>query len=179
MSRDGRVRTELERTVQPSLLDRLTDEQPMQPADPRLTREDSVRQYRMAVQRDVAWLFNTRRSIVPVPARLEELLRSVHEYGIADSTGIPVGTMEGQQELEQMLQEALERFEPRLSNPRVRLIEAEQVTAPQVRFTVEAVLRMDPSPEAVVFDAVLEVARNEYEVRDVGAAGLSGGGRGA
>jgi type VI secretion system protein ImpF len=173
------VRTELERTVQASLLDRLTDERPTQPADARQSREESVRLYREAVQRDVAWLFNARRSILEVPEAYVELLRSVHEFGVPDTTGIPVSTMDGQELLESMLQEALERFEPRLANPRVRLVDADQVSAPQVRFTVEAVLRMDPSPEAVVFDAVLEVARNEYEVRDAVAAGRHGAPRGA
>lgn len=172
------MRTELERTAQASLLDRLTDEHPTQPADSRLSREDSVRLYRASVQRDVAWLFNARRSIVHVPEAYAELLRSVHEFGIPDTTGVPVGTPEGQGTLEAMLQDALERFEPRLANPRVRLLNADQVSAPQVRFVVEAVLRMDPSPEAVVFDAVLEVARNEFELRDTGAAG-SGASRGA
>lgn len=162
------MRTELERTVQPSLLDRLTDEKPAQPADSRVSREESVRLYRMAVQRDVAWLFNTRRSIVPVPEAYRELLQSVHEYGIPDTIGVMVGTAEGQAQLEAILQEAIERFEPRLADARVRLVEADQVLAPQVRFSVSAVLRMDPSPEAVVFDAILEVARDEYEVRDAG-----------
>jgi type VI secretion system protein ImpF len=173
LSRDGRVRTELERTVQPSLLDRLTDEKPAQPADSRTTREESVRLYRQSVQRDIAWLFNTRRSIVQVPDAYAELVASVHEYGLPDTTAIAVGTMEGQQELEAVLQEAIERFEPRLANPRVRIVDADQVAAPQVRFVVEAVLRMDPSPEAVVFDAVLEVARAEFDVRDAGAAPAS------
>lgn len=173
MSGGGRVRTELERTVQPSLLDRLTDEKPAQPADSRISREESVRLYRQAVQRDIAWLFNTRRSILPVPDAYREVLHSVHEYGIPDTTVISVGTADGQQELESILQEALERFEPRLANPRVRIVEADQVAAPQVRFTVEAVLRMDPSPEAVVFDAILEVARAEYDVRDATGAAPS------
>lgn len=170
--RDSRVRTELERAVQPSLLDRLTEEPAPEAGEERLsTQERTARQFRRAVQRDVAWLFNTRRSIVPVPEYCTELQRSVHEFGIADTTAIAIGTMEGQAALEAMLQDALERFEPRLMNPRVRIVNADQVSAPQVRFTVEAVLRMDPSPEAVVFDAVLEVARNEYEVRDAGAKG--------
>ena len=38
-----------------------------------------------------------------------------------------------------------------------------------VRFQVEALLRMDPSPEHVVFDTVLEVARGEYAVEGEGA----------
>ena len=176
------MRTELERTVQPSLLDRLTDERPAQPGDVRLTREESVKLYRQAVQRDISWLFNTRRSILPVPEQYVQLMQSVHEFGVPDTTGLGMGTPDGLHLMEAMLQEALERFEPRLVNPRVRLKNADQVAAPQVHFTVEAVLRMDPSPEAVMFDAVLEVARNEYEVRDAGIAGMGstpGGARGA
>ena len=61
------MRTELERTVQPSLLDRLTDEAPQVPVDPPMTRDASVRAYRASVQRDLGWLLNTRRSIVEVP----------------------------------------------------------------------------------------------------------------
>ena len=46
---------------------------------------------------------------------------------------------------------------------------------PSVRFSVEALLRMDPSPELVVFDTVLEVARGEFDVRD-GEGGDAGPG---
>jgi type VI secretion system protein ImpF len=48
----------------------------------------------------------------------------------------------------------------------VRLVDAAQVNAPQMRFVVEATLVMDPSPEQVVFDTVLEIARGEYAVHD-------------
>jgi type VI secretion system protein ImpF len=160
----GRVRTELERTVQPSILDRLTDESPQVPGDPPVTREASVRAFRASVQRDVGWLLNTRRSIVPLPPGCPELVRSVHEFGLPDTTSVPVGSKRGRENMIAMMQDAIERFEPRLASPRVRIIEVAQVHAPQVRFTVEATLRMDPSPEAVTFDAVLEVARGEYDV---------------
>ena len=160
------MRTELERTVQPSLLDRLTDEAPQVPVDPPTTRDASVRAYRAAVQRDLGWLLNTRRSIVEVPPEYRELRRSVHEFGLPDTTAIPVGSKRGRQELVSMMQDALERFEPRLAGPQVRIGDVAQVSAPQVHFSVEATLRMDPSPEAVTFDAVLEVARGDYAVGD-------------
>ena len=35
-----------------------------------------------------------------------------------------------------------QRFEPRLGQPRVRLVEADQAGAPQMRFVIEATLRM-------------------------------------
>ena len=56
------------------------------------------------------------------------------------------------------------RFEPRLLNVRVVLVESTQLKAQQVRFSIEATLRMDPSPEQIVFDTVLEVSRGTYDV---------------
>lgn len=170
------ARTELERSVQPSLLDRLTDEAPNVPADPPARAAESARAFRDAVQRDVEWLLNTRRTIVPVPPTCPHVRRSVHEFGLPDTTGLPVNTREGRDRLLEQLQDTIERFEPRLGAPRVRIVESNGGNGlPSVRFTVEALLRMDPSPELVVFDTVLEVARGEFDVRDTdaGDAGAS------
>jgi type VI secretion system protein ImpF len=159
------ARTEIERTVLPSLIDRLTDLEPGRSADGQMTREQSAREFRVAVQRDVEWLLNTRRTIVEVPPTCPEVHASVHEFGLPDTTGIPVGTPEGRALLLEMLRDTLERFEPRLGNLNVKLADAQEVKVPQLKFTLEALLRMDPSPEHVVFDTVLEVARGEYEVQ--------------
>ena len=154
-------RTELDRTVQPSLLDRLTDEDPRDSADRAVSREASTKAFRMAVQ-----LWNTRRSIVPVSAAHPELRRSVHEFGLPDTSGISMATGEGRQQLTDDIADTVRRFEPRLMNVAVRLLDADQVKAPQVRFAVEATLRMDPSPERIVFDTVLEIASGTYAVDD-------------
>ena len=164
------ARTEIERTVRPSILDRLTDSEPGLAADPPITREESERRYRMAVERDVETLLNTRRTMVPAPEWCPELRRSVYDYGLIDTTGVPVGTKAGKDRLLSALQDAIERFEPRLAGPRVRLLDAQQVRAPQMRFVVEAVLVMDPGREDVMFDTVLEVASGEYDVRESDAS---------
>ena len=159
-------RTEIERIVTPSLLDRLSDNQPGIAADPPVTREQSERNYRRGVERDVEALLNTRRTMVPAPDWCPELRRSVYDYGLVDTTGMPVGTKAGRDRLLATLQDAIERFEPRLGQPRIRLIDAQQVRAPQIRFVLEAVLVMDPGREDVVFDTVLQVASGEYDVHD-------------
>ena len=159
-------RTEIERTVRPSLLDRLSDQQPGIAADPPVTREESERRYRRGVERDVESLLNTRRSMIPAPDWCPELRRSVYDYGLVDTTGIAVGTKAGRDRLLAALQDAIERFEPRLAQPRVRLVDAHQVRAPQIRFVLEAVLVMDPGREDVVFDTMLEIASGEYDVHD-------------
>jgi type VI secretion system protein ImpF len=53
---------------------------------------------------------------------------------------------------------------------------------PRVRFTLSALLRMDPSPEQVTFDTVLDLASGAYTLRgetgdpNGGAAGAARGG---
>lgn len=158
------ARTEIERVIQPSLLDRLTDFAPNVPADPALTRDESVRDFRAAVQRDVETLLNTRRTPEVAPASCPELHNSGYEYGLPDTTGVHMGNEEGRERLLASLHDTLARFEPRLANPQVRLVEADQVRSPQVRFVVQAMLRLEPSPERVVFDTMLEVSSGEYEV---------------
>ena len=104
--------------------------------------------------------------MVPAPDWCPELRRSVYDFGLIDTTSIPVGTKSGRDRLLAALQDAIARFEPRLAQTRVRLTNAQQLRAPQLRFVVEAVLVMDPGREDVVFDTVLEVASGEYDVRE-------------
>jgi type VI secretion system protein ImpF len=167
------ARTELERTVQPSVLDRLVDDEPRLSGDPQITREESERRFRAAVRRDVEWLLNTRRSMYPAPEWCPETRQSVYDYGLADTTGIPVATADGRKALLATIQATIERFEPRLTNTVVRIVDRPSDTALQVHFVVQATLLMDPSPEQVVFDTVLEVGRGEYEVFDSHSAAQS------
>ena len=158
------ARTELDRAVRQSVFDRLTDEAPREPADRQVSRDESANAYRRAVRRDIEALLNTRRAIVPVPPGCNEVRDSVHQFGLADTTGLPVGTPEGRKMLTEDIRLSLQLFEPRLMNVRVVLVESSQLKAQQVRFTIEATLRMDPSPEQVVFDTVLEVSRGTYDI---------------
>lgn len=160
------ARTALELTVQPALLDRLTDTDPRTPADPPISRDASVRRYRAAVLRDVEWLLNTRRTAEPVPAALGEVRRSAFAYGLPDITGYAIGTPDGQEQLVRWVEETVATFEPRLSEVHVVLTRSDQVNAPQLHFALRALLRMDPSPEQVVFDTVLDLASGGYVVQD-------------
>ncbi len=168
------ARTEIERAVQPSLLDRLTDEAPGTSADPAVTRDESVRRFRESVLRDLEWLLNARRTPEPAPPALRHVRRSVYEYGLPDTLALPIATREGRERLVRWLEQTVATFEPRLTEVRVTLLGADQGQAPQVRFAVAATLRMDPSPERVVFDTVFDVASGGYEVRDAAPAAAAG-----
>ncbi len=165
------ARTELERAVQPSLVDRLTDLSPRDRLDPAATRDGSERAYRASVQRDLEWLLNSRRTMWPAPVGLDEVHRSGYEYGLVDTTGLYVGSATGRTNLREAIEDTIARFEPRLANVRVRLVDADQKSAPQLRFVVEALLRMDPNPEQVVFDTVFDTANGSYAVGDSAGGG--------
>jgi type VI secretion system protein ImpF len=48
-------------------------------------------------------------------------------------------------------------FEPRLANVRLVLIETPDSAKKDVRLRIEAMLRMDPVPEPISFDTVIEL----------------------
>ena len=68
------------------------------------------------------------------------------------------------------VQETLATHEPRLAGVRVTLSETDADNRRQLRFMIEGLLRMEPNPEQVVFDTVLEIASGEYHVKGDGGA---------
>lgn len=162
------ARTEIEHIIVPSIFDRLTDEAPRVSVDPQVTRAESERAFRRSVERDVESLLNSRRTMHPAPHGLPELRQSVYDYGLIDTTGIPVGTKAGRERILAGLRDAITRFEPRMLDPKIRLVDADQVRSPQMRFVIEATLVMDREREHVVFDTLLEVASGEYDVHEAG-----------
>jgi type VI secretion system protein ImpF len=153
---------ELERTAQQSLLDRLSD-------DPEhgqhLTWGESVRALKQAVRRDLEWLLNTRRTIQPAPASCPEVRRSLYRYGLPDYSARSREERENAVALAREVEETIALFEPRLAGARVTLAETpEDDGGRRLHFVIEALLRVDPTPERVVFDTVLDVPKNEFEV---------------
>jgi len=172
------ARLELEGAIIPSLLDRLTqdDDEPRQrsgaSAQPQRTFETDKARYIQSVNRDLEMLLNTRRTIVDVPERFEQLRDSVFTFGLPDVTGIAVNTPAGRERLKIALAEAIERHEPRLMNVRVHEIAEESTSVFGVRFSIEAVLCLSVGKIEVSFDTVLQPGTGAYEVRDADAGSL-------
>lgn len=147
-----------------SLLDRLTDDDLKRSGELHLTRSQSVRKLRDAVRRDLEWLLNTRQPIDPA-ASGSELEDSLYMYGLPDITSLSVANIRDRQRLAQAIQAAVLKFEPRIANPRVGLVTSGDEKVPMLRFAIEGMLRVDPNPEHVSFDTVLELANGEYKVQ--------------
>lgn len=98
----------------PSLLDRLTDNDPQGKVESREYRLLSIPQLRNSVLRDLGWLFNAIR--LDTNGNLEaypEIKRSVLNYGLPAMSGHCVSGTD-MRELERELRQAILNFEPRL-----------------------------------------------------------------
>jgi type VI secretion system protein ImpF len=151
-----------------SVFDRLIDEDPRNSKEVPLTRTRSVRILRDAVRRDLEFLLNTRRIAVPPDEALKELNKSVYVFGLPDFTGFSLATPNDRTRLIRMLQSAVKLFEPRIAKTRIVPLESEGAGSRTLRFRIEGLLLMDPEPEHVSFDTVLQLTSGQYEVKNEG-----------
>ena len=156
--------TQREGPVTLSALDRLIDQEPERKLEPPVTRAQSLRELKTALRRDLEWLLNTRRTIDASPASLKELERSLYNYGLPDVSSLYLRSTKDQALLLESIKAAIDIFEPRLMNIKVTLEPATDDTR-VIRFAIEGLLRMDPAPEHVYFDTVLEPMSGQYQVK--------------
>ncbi len=147
-----------------SVLDRLLDLEPERNLELPLTRAQSLRELKAAVRRDLEWLLNSRRTIVPVPDSLKDLQRSLFIYGLPDISSLYLRSSNDQDALLRSIKQAVNLFEPRLANVKV-IVEPASEDVRVIRFSIEGLLRIDPAPEPVFFDTVLEPSSGQYQIR--------------
>jgi len=151
-----------------STLDRLIDDDPDTSVEAIPTRTQSVRQLKDGLRRDLEWLLNTRRVAVPPDESLKEVNRSLYVFGLPDFTHYGLNSPQDQAKLVRFLQSTVKIFEPRMANVRIVPLEAVAGKTRTLRFRIEGMLVMDPAPEHVSFDTVLELTSGGYEVRNAG-----------
>lgn len=170
-------RTDNEIRVVPSVLDRLLDYEPEVSSEPAPSRAKSLRHMKQSVRRDLEWLLNARQSSPassagdgradteapstrPLPA---EVYDSLISYGLPDFSSASIFSVLDQNRIRRALEMAVERFEPRLRDVVVKVLPARE-TERALRFRIEARLRVEPAPEPVTFDTVLQIHSGEYRI---------------
>jgi type VI secretion system protein ImpF len=146
-----------ETTITLSVLDRLIDFDPQSRLENPLSRSQSVRALKSAVRRDLEWLLNSRRICEPPDEALEQVNRSGYVYGLPDLSALTVATAADRNRLVRQILDTIKLFEPRLANVRLVMVETPDAAKKDVRLRIEAMLRMDPVPEPVSFDTVIEL----------------------
>lgn len=160
------ARGESDRPVQLDMLDRLMDDDPSGRAEIPPSRERSVALFRQAVRRNVEAILNTTRAAGDLPAVNTELRDSLWTYGFPDINSMSLDSSYDQVRLVENLESTIKRFEPRLRSIRVTASDPISKSRQTIAFRVEAVLMIDPSPERISFDTVLEVAKGAYRVKE-------------
>ena len=154
-----------DRPLIPSVLDRLIDLEPHSKRETPLNRTQILQQMKESVGRDLQALLNTRCRATSWPEEYKELDRSLFAYGIPDCVGISTGSREQQETLRRMIAQAIENFEPRLMNIRVTLADTSDPTDRALRFRIDAMLKVDPAPEPVIYDSKLDATNGDFSVR--------------
>ena len=165
------ARTAGDITVTLSVLDRLIDREPKSQTEAPLTRSQSVRLLKGAVQRDLEWLLNTRRIFQEPDESMKEINRSLYMYGLPDFSQYTMASVADQAKLLKQLLNTVKMFEPRLGNVRIVPMEVSEKGIQQFRLRIEAMLLMDPSPEPVSFDTVIGLKTGNCKVSGGANAG--------
>lgn len=165
------ARTPGDVTVTLSVLDRLIDLEPKSQSEAPLTRSQSVRLLKAAVQRDLEWLLNTRRIFQEPDESMKEINRSAYVYGLPDFSQYTMASAADKAKLLRQLLNTIKAFEPRLANVRLVPVETSDSGIQQFRLRIEAMLLMDPAPEPVSFDTVIGLKSGNCKVSGGANAG--------
>ena len=145
------------------ILDRLLDDEPKIKTEAPMTRTTSLARLKTAVRRDLENLLNTRRTPDYIPEGSVEILRSVYYYGLPDITSMPANFLYEQTKLLQSIETAVKTFEARLDGVKASLVPVAGQSR-VLRFVIDGMLRIDPLPEHVVYDASIELTSLEVSI---------------
>jgi type VI secretion system protein ImpF len=147
--------------LQPSLLDRLSDDEPDKAVESRERRVLSLRTLREGVLRDLAWLLNTTNLFsVIVAEKLPHLANSVLNYGMPNMSGSSIAGL-NVGALERGIRQAIWDFEPRLIRASVSVTALPDLAGDgnRMMFAIEADMWAQPYPERLYLKTELDLER--------------------
>lgn len=160
--------------LQPSLLDRLTDNEPDERQESRDKRILSPSRLRESVRRDLTWLFNTPNLSTMIDlVRYPLVQESVVNFGLPSLAGRTTSSVDVP-EMERLLRQAIWAFEPRLikSSIRVRLVADQlQMSHNALSFYIEAELWAQPIPLRLFLKTEIDLEDGTANVVDAGSPG--------
>lgn len=116
------------------------------------------------VRRDLENLLNTRWRCLSWPPGLVELEQSLVNYGIPDFSAVSFGDPVKQHDLRRILELAVKRFEPRLRNARVLLVDRGGRQDRLLHFKIEAELADGVERRLIAYETALDPASTNFRV---------------
>lgn len=155
--------------LQPSLLDRLTDEAPGEQDENRNRRVISMSRLRRLVRRDLAWLLNTgHMESLQDLSDYPEVQRSVINFGLPDLSGSAVSDLTEEQ-IERIVKNAILSYEPRILPNTVRVrsrVDPDQMNRNAIVFEIVGQLWAQPLPSELFLKTELDLETGDVEVVD-------------
>lgn len=155
--------------LQPSLLDRLTDDEPDRRQEGPDKRYFTLERLRTMVKRDLAWLLNTCNLAATDDLReCPEVAASVLNYGIPDLTGRNLSGVDVES-VERLVRQAVLSFEPRILRHSVRVqakLDTEEMSHNALTFEIHGELWAEPVPVDIVLRTDFDLETGLVSVRD-------------
>jgi type VI secretion system protein ImpF len=151
--------------VVPSILDRLVDDSEDVIGGVANSPAQSLRELKLSVRRDLQNLLNTRWRCSSWPPDLDQLDVSLVNYGIPDFTSVNMSRASAREELREIIQEVIRKFEPRLRGVRVTLIDEQDDLERTLRYRIIAQLLVRPAPEPIEFHSRVEPGTGNIEIK--------------
>lgn len=150
--------------VTPSVLDRLLDYEPRTKSEAPKSISRTVAELKQSVRRDLEWLLNSRTYPGVLDEKAGEIKKSVVAYGLPDFTGMSVRNKNDMADLKKAVEQAIKRYEPRFLD--VKLVtDNPDENDRMIRFRIEAFLNMEPTPEPITFDTILELGSGDFVIK--------------
>jgi len=155
--------------LQPSLLDRLTDEEPGRHEESREKRVISASRLRECVTRDMAWLLNcVNLGADEALADHPEVARSVVNFGIPDLTGSALSGVDAAV-LQRQIRAAIVAFEPRLIASTLQVTvstDAGRMDRQSLVFNIESDMWAQPIPLKLYLKTEVDLETGAFHVSE-------------
>ena len=156
--------------LQPSLLDRLTDQAPHEAAESRDARVIDIRQLRDIIRRDLAWLLNANNQDTLIDAaRYPHAANSVLNYGVRDVAG-DFSTVTRAEDIRKAITRAITQFEPRIKEGTLEVLlrENKNSNASVVDFDIRADMWAQPLPMELYLRSQVDLTTGHLSLESAG-----------
>jgi type VI secretion system protein ImpF len=155
--------------LQPSLLDRLTDDEPGKLEESREKRVISATRLRDCVTRDVSWLLNCVSLDVDVDlGDYPDVARSVLNFGIPDLTGVSLSGINSET-LQRQIKDVILAFEPRLTASTLRVTvnsNQKRMDRQALKFNIESEMWAQPIPLNLYLKTEVDLETGNFKVSE-------------
>lgn len=156
--------------LQPSILDRLTDDARSQTTEGPTERVIDLRKLREIIQRDLSWLLNT----ASLGSQFDEkkyphVARSVLNYGVKDVTG-DFANLRKANFVREAIREAVELYEPRIMEGSLKVISRTEDAKrqPVIVFDIVADMWAQPLPTELYLRSEFDLTTGQISLEHGG-----------